>query len=37
MGAAGALEKYTEFYIKRAEQLEPVIQAGGRASGAGGL
>ena len=27
-GAAGALEKYTEFYIKRAEQLEPVIQVG---------
>ena len=27
-GASGALEKYTEFYIKRAEQLEPVIQVG---------
>jgi conjugal transfer pilus assembly protein TraB len=27
-GAAGALDKYTEFYIKRAEQLEPVIQIG---------
>jgi conjugal transfer pilus assembly protein TraB len=25
-GVSGALEKYTEFYIKRAEQLEPVIQ-----------
>lgn len=27
-GVSGALEKYTEFYIKRAEQLEPVIQIG---------
>ena len=27
-GASGALDKYTEFYIKRAEQLEPVIQIG---------
>jgi hypothetical protein len=27
-GASGALDKYTEFYIKRAEQLEPVIQVG---------
>jgi conjugal transfer pilus assembly protein TraB len=27
-GVSGALDKYTEFYIKRAEQLEPVIQIG---------
>ena len=27
-GASGALDKYTEFYIKRAEQLEPIIQIG---------
>ena len=25
-GASGALEKYAEFYIKRAEQMQPVIQ-----------
>lgn len=25
-GASGALEKYADFYIKRAEQLQPVIQ-----------
>ncbi|MBL4709646.1 MAG: hypothetical protein JKY48_14530, partial [Flavobacteriales bacterium] len=25
-GAANALEKYADFYIKRAEQLQPVIQ-----------
>ncbi len=30
-GAGGALDKYAEFYIKRAEQLQPVIQvAAGR-------
>ena len=27
-GVSSALDKYTEFYIKRAEQLEPVIQIG---------
>lgn len=27
-GVSGALDKYTEFYIKRAEQLEPIIQVG---------
>ena len=25
-GASGALDKYAEFYIKRAEQMQPVIQ-----------
>jgi len=30
-GASGALEKYADFYIKRAEQMQPVIQvAAGR-------
>jgi conjugal transfer pilus assembly protein TraB len=30
-GAGGALDKYADFYIKRAEQLQPVIQvAAGR-------
>ncbi len=27
-GVSSALDKYTEFYIKRAEQMEPVIQIG---------
>jgi conjugal transfer pilus assembly protein TraB len=30
-GMSGALDKYAEFYIKRAEQMQPVIQvAAGR-------
>ena len=30
-GVGGALDKYTDFYIKRAEQMQPVIQvAAGR-------